>query len=292
MATTHDILQLKTEAELRFFIDNPTYYQPELVDAARRELRRRPGAASPAPPLAEPAAAAPDTDTASTYAQAEAEAEPAQRPWLLLGSVAAVFFIAGLGFWFKSPAPLVPAPAATAHAAPADSAATAAALTLEEAPASPIPTFNTEEYVDKALAQVPASEKQNELITSQYRTISRLFWAAQNPSAYLIQQAQAGKPSPVLGAQLGLGLDLWRDFDRTQVYHYSFGPVMADHLSRMKAIAQYQGEALVELRNDVEAQRPPYLDNDQAVAHQQALPPLLAGLAHKPAPAAAPHTAK
>jgi hypothetical protein len=286
MATTHDILQLKTEAELRFFIDNPTYYQPELVDAARRELRRRPSATQPAPPLAEPVATDAAPSTASTYPQAEAE--PAQRPWLLLGSVAAVFFIAGLGFWFKSPAPLVPAPVATAHAAPTDSAATAAALTLEEAPASPIPVFNTEEYVAKALAQVPASEKQNELITNQYRTISRLFWAAQNPSTYLIQQAQAGKPSPVLEAQLGLGLDLWRDFDRTQVYSYSFGPVMADHLSRMKTIAQYQGEALIELRNDMGAQRPAHLDNDQAIAHQQALPPLLAGLVHKPALAATP----
>jgi hypothetical protein len=285
MATTHDILQLKTDAELRFFIDNPAYYQPELVDAARRELRRRPSAAQPAPPLAEPVATAAEPSTASTYPQAEAE--PAQRPWLLLGSVAAVFFVAGLGFWFKSPAPLVPAPAATAHAAPADSAATTAALTLEEAPASPIPSFNTEEYVDKALAQVPTSEKQTELTTSQYRTISRLFWAAQNTSAYLIQQAQAGKPSPVLEAQLGLGLDLWRDFDRTQVYSYSFGPVMADHLSRMKTISQYQGEALIELRNDVGAQRPAHLDNDQAIVHQKALPPLLAGLMHKPASAAA-----
>nr|GFD52926.1 hypothetical protein [Tanacetum cinerariifolium] len=41
MATPSDVLLLKTDAELRFFVENPGYYQPELVAAARRELRRR-----------------------------------------------------------------------------------------------------------------------------------------------------------------------------------------------------------------------------------------------------------
>jgi hypothetical protein len=288
MAAKHDILQLKTEAELRFFVDNPSYYQPELVAAARRELRLR--GLSPVPLAAQPAAPLADFEPATTHAEqgngsnTQAQSPPAHRSWLLLGSVAAVFFLAGLGFWFKSPAPQATAPVAAKHAAPADSSTTAASLKLEEAPASPIPTFDTEKYVDKALARVPASEKQNELITSQYRTISRLFWAAQNPSTYLIQQAQAGKPNPVFGAQLGLGLELWRNFDRTQVYSYSFGPVMADHLSRMKTIAQYQREALKELTYDVEAQRRPYLDDNQTLAHQEAIPHLLTALERKTGP--------
>ena len=41
MATPPDVLLLKTDAELRFFVENPSYYQEELVAAARRELRRR-----------------------------------------------------------------------------------------------------------------------------------------------------------------------------------------------------------------------------------------------------------
>jgi hypothetical protein len=303
MAATHDILQLKTEAELRFFVDNPSYYQPELVTAAQRELRRRgPSAVPPTTPSPQPAAesaaladawspgslGAP-TPAARAYALATeqepvsaytyAEPPPAQRPWLLLGSVATVFLLAGLGFWLKSPAPgaaTTPPVAAPVAAAPAP---------LESAAAAPLPYFNTESYVDKALAQVPSTEKQNEQLLNQYRAVSSRFWAAQNPSAHLIQQVQAGKPNPVLGAQAQLVLELWHDFDRTQVYSYSFGPIMADHLSRMKVIAQYQREALKELSNDLEASRPARLDDDQTLVHQQALPHLLAALEHKTGPA-------
>lgn len=310
MAATHDILHLKTEAELRFFVDNPSYYQPELVAAAQRELRRRgPSAAPPAAPappptvaaaaaakakvlkpLGSPPAAAPayapttEQEYAGDYSYAEPQ--PAQRPWLLLASVAAVFFLAGLGFWFKSagPGPTAP-PAATAQGqAPTNASAPAAPAPLEAAPAAPIPYFDTESYVDKALAQVPSTEKRNEQLLNQYRAVSRRFWAAQNPSAHLIRQVQARQPNPVLGAQAQLVLGLWHDFDRTQVYSYSFGPVMADHLSRMKVIAQYQREALKELANDVDAQRPAYLDDNQTLAHQQALPQLLAALEHQTGP--------
>ncbi|MFD1874562.1 hypothetical protein [Hymenobacter bucti] len=305
MAATPDILHSKTAAELRFFVDNPSYYQPELVAAAQRELRRRgpeavapaiptPPAPLPAPPLAgEPAAVAPRPPAplaaaapAAYYPAAQETAgqydyaEPAQRPWLLVGSVAVVLSLAGLGFWFKSPSPS----AAATQAPPAATAPAATSPGLEATPASPIPYYNAESYVDKALAQVPAAEKRDEQRLNQYRAVSLRFWAAQNPSAHLIGQAQAGQANPVFGPQVQLVLGLWHDFDRTQVYSYSFGPVMADHLARMKVIAQYQREALKELANDAEAQRPPHLDDDQTLAHQQALPPLLAALERKAGP--------
>jgi hypothetical protein len=303
MAAPQDILDLKTAAELRFFVENPSYYQPELVAAAQRELRRRgpdsaapagpqPAAATEAPtpgPLGTPALAArayvPDSEPAPV-ANSEypyAEPPPAQRPWLLLGSVASVFFLAGLGFWFKSPGPgaTTTPPAAVAPAPPTTAPAATASAGLEAAPDYPIPYYDIESYVDKALAQVPSAEKHNEQLISQYHAISRLFWAAQNPSAHLIGQAQAGETNPILGEQAQMVLGLWHDFDRTQVYSYSFGPVMTDHLARMKVIAQYQREALKELANDAEAQRRPYLDDDQTLAHQQALPLLLAALGHQ-----------
>jgi hypothetical protein len=314
MAATHDILQLKTEAELRFFVDNPSYYQPELVAAAQRELRRRgpsaapPTAAAPQPaaesavspeanapgPLGAPApvvqAYAPTTEQDYVSEYADTEFQPAQRPWLLLGSVAAVFFLAGLGFWFKSPGagaitapPVAVAPAQTPPTTIVPSAAGAAAAPpkLETAPSYPIPHYDTESYVNKALAQVPSTEKHDEQLLSQYHAVSNLFWAAQNPSAHLIQQAQAGQANPLLGEQAQFVLGLWHDFDRTQVYRYSFGPVMADHLARMKVVAQYQREALKELANDVDAQRPPRLDDNQTLTHQQALSQLLAALEQK-----------
>jgi hypothetical protein len=311
MAATHDILQLKTEAELRFFVDNPSYYQPELVAAAQRELRRRGPSAAPAGPASEPtpelatpvkthapsplgtpapatSAYVPTLEQEPVSEYTYTEPQHTQRPWLLIGSVAAVFLVAGLGFWFKSPGPgastASPATVAQTRTPPADAPATAAPPKLEEAPASPIPYYNTESYVDKALALVPAKEKQNEQHLNQYRAVSTRFWAAQNPSAHLIRQAQAGQANPVLGAQAQLVLGLWHDFDRTQVYSYSFGPVMADHLARMKVIAQYQREALKELANDTEAERVPSLDDAQTLAHQQALPHLLAALEHKAGP--------
>lgn len=297
MAATPDILHSKTTAELRFFVDNPSFYQPELVAAAQRELQRR--GPDPAPALAparEPIVAVapgpPAPPVAPTYAFAAQESagqyaeqysyvepQPASRPWLVLGSVAVVLLLAGLGFWAKS------SPPRAKHTLSSEAVITApAAATLEAAPASPIPYYNTESYVDKALAQVPATEKTDEQRLNQYRAVSLRFWAAQNPSAHLIRQAQAGQANPVFGPQAQLVLGLWHDFDRTQVYSYSFGPVMADHLARMKVIAQYQREALKELANDAEAQRPPHLDDDQTLAHQQALPHLLAALEHKTGP--------
>jgi hypothetical protein len=272
MAATHDILQLKTEAELRFFVENPSFYQPELVAEARSELRRRGAGSTPATPHL------PELGGASAGPAEYANARPTQPSWLVLGSVAAVFFLAALGFWVKSSRPHA-AGIATRAASPPK-----AAPQLEAAPSSPIPTYDTEGYVEKALAQVPAAEKRNEQRLNQYRAVSRRFWAAQNPSAHLIERAQVGKANPVFGAQAQLVLALWHDFDRTQVYSYTFDPVMADHLARMKVVAQYQREALKELANDTEAQRPPHLDDARTLAHQQALPHLLAALAHKAGP--------
>lgn len=296
MSTTHDILHLKTEAELRFFVENPAYYHAELVAAAQRELRRRGPSTAPVPlpsPVAEATPLGTPTPTASYVASAEplvthdyAAPEPAPRPWLLLSSVAAVCFVAGLGFWLKAP---TTAPGAPAQSQELPAGAPAAApRPLETAPSAALPTFDTQGYVEKALAQVPAAELHNEQLVSQYRAVSLRFWAAQNPAAHLLQQAQEGRANPVFGPQAKLVLGLWHDFDRTQVYSYSFGPVMADHLARMKVIANYQRDALKELANDAEAERPPQIDDAQTLAHQQTIPHLLAPLTHKVGPITVP----
>ncbi len=261
MATSSDTLRLKTDAELRFFVDNPTFYQAELVEAARRELRRRyPAAALPQEPQ---------------FIATEYDQEVPRRPvaWRWLGAGAAVLLVAGLGFWGKG---------GWHHAAPAAPAKAKPVAPLETAiSAPPLPTFDTEQRVEQALTRVPATEKANAQHLSQYQAIARRFWAAQQPSAYLIGQAQQGKPNPLFRAQAELVLNLWSEFDRALTYSYSFDPVMADHFRRMKTVAQQQRDALTELLNDATANRPLHLETSEQQAAQQGMPRLLAPLETK-----------
>ena len=133
-----------------------------------------------------------------------------------------------------------------------------------------MPTFDTEQRVEQALTQVPAAEKANAQQLNQCQASARRFWAAQQPSAYLIGQVQQGKPNPVFKAQADLVLSLWSEFDRALTYSYSFDPVMADHFRRMKIAAEQQREALTELLNDAFANRPLHLETKQQQAAQQA----------------------
>lgn len=269
MATPSDVLLLKTDAELRFFVENPSYYQAELVAAARRELRRR----YPTAPLA--AAVPPPAEAVQTVVT-EYDEPARQRPaWLLPGVGAAVLLIAGLSFWGKGDKPHA---AAAVAKAPAAAARRASPPTLETAiTAPPLPTFDTERCVKQALARVPATEKTNDQHLDQYQIISRLFWAAHKPTAYLLRQVQQGKPNPVFKAQANMALALWTEFDRTLAYSYTFGPVMADHFERMKTVAGQQRQALAELLSDTDANRPLRLETEQQ-AEQQAIPPLLSPL--------------
>lgn len=266
MATPSDVLLLKTDAELRFFVENPDYYQAELVAAARRELRRR----YPTAPLPTPTPASEAAVPVLTEYDAPAKRRPA---WLLLAAGAAMLLIAGLSFWGKGDAPPKPAPVA---------ARPTSAPTLEtDITAPPLPRFDTERCVGQALARVPAAEKANDQHLDQYRIISRFFWAAQKPTAYLLQQAQQGKPNPVFKQQANMALALWQEFDQVLVYHYSFGPIMADHLTRMKTVAEQQRTALTTLLDATNANQPMHLGGKQQAA-QQAMAQLLAPLGVQP----------
>jgi hypothetical protein len=270
MATPSDVLLLKTDAELRFFIENPGFYQAELVAAARRELRRR----HPTDPLPTPAPAA---EAAAVVTEYDAPA-PRKPAWLLPAVGAAVLLVAGLSFWGKGDKPRQPAPAAT----PAVAARPAGPPTLEtDITVPPLPQANADRCVSQALARVPAAEKANDQHLSQYRIISRLFWAAQKPTAYLLGQVQQGKPNPVFKPQANMVLALWREFDQVLVYHYSFGPTMADHFARMKTVAEQQHAALAALLDATNANQPLRLEAAQQAA-QQAMPQLLAPLGVQP----------
>ena len=287
MASPPNVLQLKTNAELQFFIDNPAYYQPELVAAARRELRRRLPAQAPAAQVAPSARSVAEPVAGSAEMLTAYHEAPRQRRWLLPGAATLVLAVAVLGFWRKQPLAVAKSPTPSASTkAPATAMASktlplADPLKLETAVSSPIPYYDTEGYVDKALALVPAAEKKNDQLVSQYRAISRRFWAAQNPTAHLIRQAQQGKANPVFGAQVSVVLGQWHDLSRVLVYSYRFDPVMADHLDRMKIISQYQRSALLDLAKDCDTEQPPHLDEKRPLHEQQEVVHLLAPLMHK-----------
>jgi hypothetical protein len=274
MSFTTDMLLLKTDTELQFFVDNPSFYQPEVVAAAQRELRRR-------QPHAVPSHSGPAFPEQELI-QADFDEAPRRQSWALPSGIAVLVAIAGLGFWSRQPAAAGhPTPGAAAEAKPA---AKPLSLKLETAVSSPIPYYDTEGYVDKALALVPKAEKAKDQRVSQYRAISRRFWAAQNPSAHLIRQAQEGQPNPVFGAQVKVVLAQWHDLSRVLVYSYQFDPVMADHLDRMKIISQYQRNALIELSNDCESHKRPRLDSETSLEEQAKIAHLLTPLTRKTGP--------
>jgi hypothetical protein len=278
MSFTTDMLLLKTDTELQFFINNPSFYEPEVVAAAQREMQRR------QPHAAQPYAASPSSAalTEQELTQANFDEAPRRQAWALPSAIAVLAVIAGLGFWSRQPATAEPpTPNAAAETKPV---AKPLSLKLETAVSSPIPYYDTEGYVDKALALVPAAEKTNDQRVNQYRAISRRFWAAQNPSAYLIRLAQQGQPTPVFGAQVDVVLAQWHDLSRVLAYSYDFDPVMADHLDRMKIISQYQRNALIELSNDCGAHKRPHLDSESSLEEQAKLAHLLAPLTRKTGP--------
>jgi hypothetical protein len=273
MSFTTDMLLLKTDTELQFFINNPSFYQPEVVAAAQREMQRRqPQAAQPY------AAASSATLTEQELAETNFDEAPRRQAWVLPSAVAVLALIAGLGFWSRQPA------TAESPAAKTKSATKPLSLKLETAVSSPLPYYDTEGYVDKSLALVPAAEKTNDQRVNQYRAISRRFWAAQNPSAHLIKLAQQGQPTSVFGSQVDVVLAQWHDLSRVLAYSYDFDPVMADHLDRMKIISQYQRNALIELSNDCGAHKRPHLDSESSLEEQAKLAHLLAPLTRKTGP--------
>lgn len=241
MPAPTDTFRTKTDAELLFFVENPSFYQPELVETAWRELRRR-GALPP------PAAATP-LETADADFDQES---PARRPpWLLIASVALVLAVAAAGFFGlkKDAAPPARALAKSSHLSP-DS------LKLESVEAHPLPNFDAEKNVDKELALIPAAEKTKAQATRQFQGLSRRFWRAQNPSLYLIQQAGGVTSYPIFTSQLDLVQTQWNDLYKGLVYSYNLPPTMADHLARMRVIARINRLALRELQAKAASQKP------------------------------------
>ena len=163
MAASSDTFRSKTDAELLFFVENPSYYHPELVGTARQELRRR--GALPQAPAAPPLATA--------YADYDQE-HPSRRPsWLVLASIVLVLAVAAVGFLGlrQSAAPPARPLASAGHLSP-DS------LKLESVESQPLPSFDVEKNVDQQFTLMATTEKTRAQTVRQFQGLSRRFWRA------------------------------------------------------------------------------------------------------------------
>lgn len=228
MPAPTDSLRRKTDAELRYFVENPSFYQPELVEMARRELQQR--GVLPAPTLA--AVPYPHSGHAASHeAPASRWSKPLAASLLLLALAA--------GIWDLS------RPSAAARRAAARPGQLSPdSLKLESVVAHPIPSFDTEKIVDAQLASVPAAEKNQAQELRQFRALSRRFWAAETQSEYLTARARAGQAGPEFADQALVARETWRDWNKAVVYRYKFGPVMAKQLDRMASVASSQQHIL------------------------------------------------
>jgi len=222
MPTATDVLRAKTDAELQFFVDNPGYYQPELVAAARQELRRR--GVAPAP------------DQSAPLALPEYEAEDTGRArWPLLAAAAAgLLGLGGTLYWTAQPAAPAPRPALTS-------------LKLETVESHVLPNFDIDKLTAEQLARVPAAEQREPQVKRQFQGLCRRFWAAETQSEYLTAQAHAGKASPVFADQTLVARETWRSWNKAVVYGYRFGPVMQKQFERMGQVASSQQHILARL---------------------------------------------
>lgn len=254
MSNASDALLAKTDAELRFFVENPQFYQPELVGAARRELQRRAAAnprpatpaasAAPASEFAPPLGAAPVPATPAPFAPpppldfaaTELDEPTRRRPWLLpvLGLLAVGV---GLGVYRWSEAAERTSQAEAARAA---AKLSPAALKLDAVATTSTPTYNIAALVDKQAATIPAAEKQDAQALRQFREMARRFWAAETEAEYLTKLAHDGKAGSAFANQARLNRENWREWNRGAAYGFKFGPTMQRQYKLMGDVASSQ----------------------------------------------------
>lgn len=265
MPSPTDVLRIKTDAELQFFVDNPGYYHADLVAAARQELRRR--------------GVAPLVTDAPAYPTAYADGPAAKRP-LLIGAAVLVLAAGGAGLYWKTQAS-----ASAPVAASRPGKLSPDSLKLEAVAATPIPNFDNDRNVDRQLALVPAAERAQASAQQlrQYQGLSLRFWRAQNPTAYLLRPAGRQPSYPVYTGQLNLVQAQWNDLYKGLVYSYNLPPTMMDHLARMRVIARIQRATLKELQADCASNKPLELTGRTQLI-QDTAQHLLAPLQHRAAP--------
>jgi hypothetical protein len=227
MTSAPDVLRAKTDAELQFFVENPSLNHADLVATASQELRRR--GVPPAP------ATAPAEPYTSEYEEVTA---PSKRPLVLAAVVLGLAAVGAGAWWTSRPA---------APAAPKVNNLSAAALKLEAVETQQLPTFDIDALVAAQVARIPAAEKQDVQALRQFRELSRRFWTAETQTEYLTNQADIGKAGELFADQTVLVRENWRAWNKAAVYGYHFGPKMQGQFDLMSQAASSQQHILANL---------------------------------------------
>jgi hypothetical protein len=269
-----DFYHQKTDAELRFLLDNPGYYQPELVEEARRELRRRGALQSPPTPL-------PTPDTAYQPAPEAAPRTGLPTGPTLLG-VAVVLALGLGGFYYVQQKN---SPAADAASAAESIPVRKAPPKLTEVAMSVVPAFDVPSIVKAQIKRVPASEQAAAAAANagqplrQYRELAKRFWTAETQTEYLLQQARQGRLDAALSGHVETAGEAWQQLNKALVYSYKFGPAMTNHLDIMSRVSRQQQEALSDLL--LVANNPQSYENDKTRQRSADVSDLLSGLLPK-----------
>lgn len=257
-----DFYHQKTDDELRFFVEHPEYYQPSLIELARRELQRRGALLAPsAPPIT------PDLDATPEIAGG--------RKAGLLVLLAAVVLVGGGGVIYYTsyrPSPAVVAVPVLPKSVPQ----------LIEVATSTIPNYDgvVAQSVTQQLQRVPqaehmAAQKAN-MPLHQYRELAKRFWTAETQSEYVLEQAHQNKLTEALPGHVESVEAAWAQWNKATVYSYKFGPVMANHLDLMTRVANQQQEGLADLLLVV--RNPQAYENEKTRKRAADVSDLLSGL--------------
>ncbi len=279
MASPTDALRAKTDAELQFFVNNPSFYHADIVTAAQRELTRRgpvsagPTLASgPRPPSPTPPAAAEPAHLAaypaSAYDLGDAAPAASRRPLLWVAAV--VLVLAGVWLWQKRTPAAVPLAISRPHHLSPDS------LKLVEVAIHPLPSYNTDPIVATQLARIPAAEKKQAASLRQFRELCRRFWAAETQTEFLTNQAHAGQAGNLFADQALVVRGTWRDWNKAVVYSYNFGPKMKDQFERMGQVASSQQHILNRMPGLLPSRK--FLTDKELVARETDVQDLLRGI--------------
>lgn len=253
--STPDFFQKKTTAELQYLMENPGFYDADVVAHARQELRQR-GALVPAPASFP---GSPTTPVAAAYDPDDAPTSQAGSRWLLGGlGLAAVLALAWWAFQNQpaetavSRQPLVP-------------------IVLEATTIRPLPSFEPEAARQVATTRrlLPAADRADTTAAGRYARMARRYWLAENTAAYLTAQALADSVTSVFAGQAGIGLERISWFMGAMAYDQNLTPEMDSRLALMQRGMALRRSSLQALKARAETDVPlldPDVERDQQEA--------------------------
>ncbi|GGE93845.1 hypothetical protein [Hymenobacter cavernae] len=215
-AQPSDFFYQKTEAELRYLVQHPDFYHPDVVAAARRELHRRgvntPTEAAPPAPSAEP----------------EFAELPAERRWAAPAAGLGLLLLALLG-WRSYEGARPAAPKAT-KPLPA---------TLQAVALRPLRSFDslTTVQVRQQKVLLSAADRIDTTATRKYLLLARRYWTAENQAEYIYTLAAQNQTDDRFAGLLRLNAEQWHSFTGVLGYNHKLRPAMQQKLALMNRAA-------------------------------------------------------